>query len=106
MAITSVQDVLDNIGRVDKSQIEGLDAVILFNLSGEGGGTWTATIADGTIKVEEGETATPGMTLSMDAKDLVALSKGELNAVAAFMQGRIKVTGDMSLAMRLQSILT
>jgi len=106
MAITSVKDVLANIGRVDKSKIEGLNAVILFDLSGEGGGKWTATIADGTIKVEEGETATPSMTLSMDAKDLVALSKGELNAVAAFMQGRIKVSGDMSLAMRLQSILT
>jgi len=46
------------------------------------------------------------MTLSMAAQDLVALSNGELNAVAAFMQGRIKVSGDMALAMRLQSILT
>jgi putative sterol carrier protein len=34
------------------------------------------------------------------------MSNGELNAVAAFMQGRIKISGDMSLAMRLQSILT
>ena len=106
MAITSVQDVLDNISRVDKTKIEGLNAVILFDLSGEEGGKWTATLADGEVKVEEGETASPSMTLSMDAQDLVAMSNGELNAVAAFMQGRIKVSGDMSLAMRLQSILT
>ena len=106
MAITSVQGVLDNISRVDKTKIEGLNAVILFELSGEEGGKWTATLADGEVKVEEGETASPSMTLSMDAQDLVAMSNGELNAVAAFMQGRIKVSGDMSLAMRLQSILT
>ena len=106
MAITSVQDVLDNISRVDKTKIAGINAVILFDLSGEGGGKWTATLADGEVKVEEGETASPSMTLSMDAQDLVAMSNGELNAVAAFMQGRIKVSGDMSLAMRLQSILT
>ena len=106
MAITSVQSVLDNISRVDKTKIEGLNAVILFDLSGEEGGKWTATLADGEVKVEEGETASPSMTLSMDAQDLVAMSNGELNAVAAFMQGRIKVSGDMSLAMRLQSILT
>jgi putative sterol carrier protein len=106
MAITSVQDVLDNISRVDKTKIEGINAVILFDLSGEEGGKWTATLADGEVKVEEGETASPSMTLSMDAQDLVAMSNGELNAVAAFMQGRIKVSGDMSLAMRLQSILT
>jgi putative sterol carrier protein len=106
MAITSVQDVLDNISRVDKTKIEGINAVILFDLSGKEGGKWTATLADGEVKVEEGETAPPSMTLSMDAQDLVAMSNGELNAVAAFMQGRIKVSGDMSLAMRLQSILT
>jgi putative sterol carrier protein len=106
MAITSVQSVLDNISRVDKTKIEGINAVILFDLSGEEGGKWTATLADGEVKVEEGETASPSMTLSMDAQDLVAMSNGELNAVAAFMQGRIKVSGDMSLAMRLQSILT
>jgi putative sterol carrier protein len=106
MAITSVQDVLDNIGRLDPSRIEGINAVMLFDLSGEGGGKWTATLADGKATVEEGETATPSMTLSMAAQDLVAISTGELNAVAAFMQGKIKVSGDMSLAMRLQSILT
>jgi putative sterol carrier protein len=106
MAITSVQNVLDNISRVDKTKIAGINAVILFDLSGEEGGKWTATLADGEVKVEEGETASPSMTLSMDAQDLVAMSNGELNAVAAFMQGRIKVSGDMSLAMRLQSILT
>jgi putative sterol carrier protein len=106
MAITSVQDVLDNISHVDKSKIEGIDAVILFDLSGEEGGKWTATVAGGEVKVEEGETASPSMTLSMKAQDLVALSNGELNAVAAFMQGRIKVSGDMALAMRLQSILS
>ena len=106
MAIKNVQDVLDNIHRVDPAKIEGVNAVILFNLSGDGGGKWTATIADGKVDVEEGETASPTMTLSMAAQDLVALSNGELNAVAAFMQGRIKVSGDMALAMRLQSILT
>ena len=106
MAITSVQDVLDNIGKLDPSKIEELNAVILFDLAGEGGGQWTATLEDGNVTVEEGETASPSMTLSMTAQDLVAMATGELNAVAAFMQGRIKISGDMSLAMRLQSILT
>ena len=105
MAIRSVQDVLDNIHRVDPAKIEGVDAVILFNLTGDGGGKWTATIADGEVTVEEGETTSPTMTLSMAGQDLVALSNGELNPVSAFMQGRIKVSGDMSLALRLQNIL-
>jgi len=106
MAITSVKDVLEQIHLVDPAKIEGIDAVILFDLKGEEGGKWTATVADGKVQVEEGETAGPSMTLSAKAQDLVAIVNGELNPVAAFMQGKIKVSGDMSLAMRLQSILT
>ncbi len=105
MAVTTVQEVLQNIGNVDPAKIAGIDAVILFDLSGEGGGKWTLTLADGTAKVEEGETASPSMTLSMNAADFVSMASGELNAMAAFMQGKIKIAGDMSLAMRLQNIL-
>jgi putative sterol carrier protein len=104
MSDTIVQEVLGRIG-ADPSRLEGISGVILFDLSGEGGGKWTVTIADKGVKVEEGETASPNVTLSMEAQDFVAMSRGELNPVSAFMQGKIKVSGDMSLAMRLQSIL-
>ena len=106
MAAANLQEILEHIGNVDPAQVQGMDAVILFDLSGEEGGTWTVTLADGQVEVEEGETASPTMTLSMDARDFVAMSNGELNAVNAFMQGRIKVSGDMALAMQLQSLLT
>ena len=46
-----------------------------------------------------------GAFSDVSAQDLIAMSNGELNAVSAFMQGKIKISGDMSLAMRLQSIL-
>jgi putative sterol carrier protein len=107
MAITTVQEVFDKIVNLDPAKIQGINSVILFDLSGEGGGKWTLTLTDtGGAKLEAGEAAPPSMTVSMDAQDFVALSNGELNAMSAFMQGKIRVTGDMSLAMRLQNILT
>lgn len=106
MAVTTVQEVFEHVSRVDPERIQGIDGVVLFDLSGEGGGKWTLTLADGEAKLEEGETIPPSMTLSMDVQDFVAMANGELNAVGAFMQGKIKISGDMSLAMRLQSILT
>lgn len=106
MTTIPVKEVLQRIAGIDPSRVEGLNAVALFDLSGEGGGKWTLKIADGEITIEEGETAPPNVTLSMAAADFVAMSKGELNPVSAFMQGKIKVSGDMGLAMRLQSILT
>lgn len=106
MAVTTVQEAFESIASADPAKIQGINGVILFDLSGKGGGKWTLTLEDGEAKLEEGETTSPSMTLSMDTQDFVAMSNGELNAMAAFMQGKIKVTGDMSLAMRLQSILT
>jgi putative sterol carrier protein len=104
-AMTTVKEALERISGVDPSKIAGLNAVICFEMTGEGGGKWTLTLEDGKAKLDEGEAAPPDMTLSMDAQDFLAMTRGELNAMAAFMQGKIKITGDMSLAMRLQSIL-
>ena len=46
-----------------------MNAAILFDLTGEGGGQWTANIADGTCAVEQGAVDNPTATLRMDADD-------------------------------------
>lgn len=92
-------------GSADAEKLKGMDATILFDVSGEGGGQWTVTINDGQVDVEEGSTAgSPTITVAASAKDLKALIDGDLNPMAAFMQGRLKVKGDMSMAMQLQKL--
>jgi putative sterol carrier protein len=81
-----------------------LRATFQFNLSGEGGGDWTVTVADGTCTVAEGKAEKPNITIGMVADDFVKMVEGELSPVAAFMQGKIKLQGDMNLAMKLQEI--
>jgi len=105
MAFTSVKEILEGISEIDAEKIQGVNGVMLFDATGEGGGQWTLTLSDGEVKLEEGETATPDVTFSMAAQDFVAIANGELNAISAFMQGKVKVTGNMALAMRLQSLL-
>ncbi|HEY75542.1 MAG TPA: SCP2 sterol-binding domain-containing protein [Thermoflexia bacterium] len=101
-----VQEFFQRLAGLDPARLQGFSGVVLFDLSGEDGGKWTVTFSTDGIKVEEGETTTPDLTLSMDARDFLALSKGELSPMNAFMQGKLKVSGDMSMAMRLQNILT
>lgn len=81
-----------------------LRAIFQFNLSGEGGGDWTVAIANGTCTVAEGNADKPDVTVSMVADDYVKMTTGELQPVAAFMQGRLKLQGDMNLAMKLQEL--
>lgn len=109
MSDTSIKDLLTQVANVDPAQIEGVSGVFLFDLTGEDGGKWALAVADGKAdlqKVAQGDTVDPDVTLSMAAEDLVAISNGSLNPVAAFMQGKVRVTGDMGLAMRMQSLLT
>jgi len=79
-------------------------AIIQLNLSGEGGGNWQIKIANGQLSAGEGEAPSPDLTLSMAASDYVALSKGEANPMSLFMSGKIKLQGDMTLAMKFQEM--
>lgn len=62
------------------------------------------SIADGRCLVTEGVADAPSVTIAMDAVDFVAMIRGELNAVTAFMTGRVRLSGDMMLAMRLPDL--
>ena len=78
-----------------------IDADILFNLQGEGGGDWILHVHDGEASVEHGTMESARLTLIADADDFLKLITGELDAMTAFAQGKVKLKGDLSLAMKL-----
>jgi putative sterol carrier protein len=80
-----------------------VNAVIQFELSGEGGGNWYVTIKDGTCTVTEGVSEAPQGTIMMAAGDYVALAAGEIGGMKAFLKGRIKTTGDFSLLKKMET---
>ncbi len=82
----------------------GLDAVIQFKFTGTEAGNWFATIKDGKVSVEQGEAPSPKMTLTADSADYVKIFTGELDGMAAFMQGKLKLAGDLNLAMKLMQM--
>ncbi|MFT4033446.1 MAG: SCP2 sterol-binding domain-containing protein [Siphonobacter sp.] len=56
---------------------------------------------DGTVTNDDREA---DVTIGISAKDLSKLMTGDLNPMMAVMMGKIKIEGDMSLAMKLQSL--
>ncbi len=80
---------------------KGVDAVIQYHLGGDEGGDWIITIKDGKCTVEEGVADNPTLTLEADAQDYKNVILGKLDGMAAFMQGKLKLKGNLNLAMKL-----
>lgn len=85
----------------DKAQ--GVNATILFDLSGDNGGAYWVKIANGTVESGEGQTNSPDMTLKASADDFYALVTGNLNPMQAVMMGKIKIS-DVQLGMKMMNI--
>ena len=83
---------------------KGMTSVIQFNLTGDGAGQYHVAIKDGACTVGEGAHASPNMTMTMAAQDYVDMISGKLNGQMAFMSGKLKIAGDMSLAMKMQTL--
>jgi len=60
---------------------------------------------DGNSKQVTEEDAPADSTVKVSWEDWQALAAGTLNPMTAFMSGKLKVEGDMSVAMQLQSVL-
>jgi putative sterol carrier protein len=104
---TNCQQVFDQMpGRLNKDAAKGLNAIYQFDLSGDGGGKWAVLINDDQCSVQEGGHASPNITISMAAKDYLDMVAGKLNGQMAFMTGKLRVAGDMGLALKLQSLFS
>jgi putative sterol carrier protein len=102
---TVLGDLNKKIEAADPAKMKGVSAVYQFELSGDGGGVFHTTVDDGKATVVEAAHDNPNITITMAAEDFAAMLEGKLNATSAFMAGKLKVKGDMSLAMKLQSLL-
>ena len=87
-----------------KDAAAGMNAVYQYDITGDGGGKWYSAIKEGELEVVKGEHENPNITLTMADEDYLAMIAGNLDGQAAFMTGKLKIKGDMSLAMKLGSI--
>jgi putative sterol carrier protein len=75
---------------------EGSDCIVQFTNQGK-----HVVIAGGTCTVGDGANSNADLGISMEDDDLVALMKGELNGMTAFMTGKLQLDGNMMLAQQL-----
>lgn len=84
--------------------IDQINATYKFEITGDDGGVWIVDLTQAGGKITEGD-ADAACTITMTAGDFVDMMNGTLNAQMAFMGGKLRVAGDMNLAMKLQALV-
>ncbi len=95
--MATLTDVTARLQRALEGQA-GLDRTLKVDLKGEG-----FIFVDGAVVTNADAPADCTLVISLD--DLVALGQGKLDPAMAMMRGRLKVKGDVSVAMKLPALL-
>ena len=91
---------------ISEDAVKQIGASYLFALSGENAGFWILDLKTGGGSVgEASENTKADVTFKMDSKDMVNMFQGKLVATTAFMTGKMRISGDMGSAMKLQKLM-
>lgn len=78
---------------------QGMNEIFQFNL--DEGEQFHVFINNSECSVEDGVHSNPSVSLNMPTSTLVELMNGSLDGIQAFMQGKLKATGNIMLAAKL-----
>ncbi len=80
----------------------GLTASYRFDV--DGAGSWRVDVDDGAVSVTESDAAAD-CVIGVSEDTLLGIVSGRQSPMGAFLMGRIRVDGDVGLAMRLRDLL-
>lgn len=83
-----------------------LNKTIQWNITGEEGGIYSVKIHNRTCEIVNTATEKPDLTVTISDKDWLALADEKLDAMKALITGKIKMSGDIKLALRYQSLFS
>ena len=88
--------------RAKVGESSGLDATLKFDCGADGVVVLDGKNVPNSVDNTDRET---DCTIAITRENLAALMSGELEPATGFMMGKFKVSGDMSVAMKLQRVV-
>ena len=85
---------------LDPAKAEGLEAVILFDLDGRQPGQWHLVVSNGICEAVAGSHDSPTTKVHTNSETFVDIMLQRIDPKQAFMQGKLKVSGDKELFAR------
>lgn len=102
MSTESIEEFFEKLQEhVDPAKLQGVDATYRFDTGSAG--SWHVTIADGDVQVAQSE-ADADCVVQASAETFEKIVRGKQNPATAVMLGKLKIEGDMSLALKLKEL--
>ena len=102
MTYESAEQFFSQLGSNSDSRATNLTASYRFDI--EGAGSWRVDVDDGAVTVSTSQEHAD-CVIATDEGTFLGVVNGEQNHMGAFMTGKIRVEGDMGLALGLRGLL-
>ncbi|KAJ8402068.1 hypothetical protein AAFF_G00373030 [Aldrovandia affinis] len=94
-------------GILSPDVVKTTQGVYKFDLSGEHAGVWYIDLKNDAGSAGSGEPPVkPDVVMTMDSSDFVKMFAGNLKPTMAFMSGKLKIKGDMTLAIKMERMMS
>ncbi|XP_047123228.1 hydroxysteroid dehydrogenase-like protein 2 [Hydra vulgaris] len=92
---------------INPTIIQDVQAIFKFELSGKEPGTWIVDLKNGSGSIVENPSnaVEATCTLVISSEDFAKMVSGELNSMQAFMNGTLKIKGNMAEALKLEKLM-
>lgn len=88
-----------------RARLGGADHVLLFELEGDGGGAYHLCVREGAVEGYPGVPERVDLRIRLDVITWRELNRGSLSAPEAFLRRRVRLEGDLALALKLHLII-
>lgn len=105
---TTVKEVFDSVSERIKSnpnRIAGISATYQFNVTGDGGADFFMKIGNGEAEIGEGIAPGANCSSKLSIQDFLDMSNNKVSGQHLFFSGKMKVSGDPMLGMKLGQIM-
>lgn len=102
-----IENTFDVIrGVVNEDVVKSTQGVYQFDLSGEHEGVWFLDLKSGAGSAGRGQpTSKADVVMTMNSSDFTKMFAGKLKPTLAFMSGKLRIKGDMTLAIKLEKLM-